>query len=247
LPVAAAGDPRASDISAESVAQTGGRLLRLLAAIVADAEPSPRPIDAVLAEAWGVGASLRGLLRAALILCADHEFNVSAFTARCVASAQASPYNSVLAGMAALQGAWHGGMTERADAFLADAFAAPDMAAFCAARLRLGERLPGFGHPLYPLGDPRAKVLLDLLATSERPSVAAGLRLARLGGELVGRAPNIDFALALLRHSLGLPAGAALAFFVVGRSMGWIAQALEQYALRQLIRPRARYVGPPVQ
>jgi citrate synthase len=28
--------------------------------------------------------------------------------------------------------------------------------------------------------------------------------------------------------------------------MGWLAQAAEQYAVNHLIRPRARYVGPPV-
>ena len=245
LPIAATADPRALDIAPEAVARTGARILRLLTSVVAGAEPSQRPVDAVLAEAWGLRAAARPLLRAALILCADHELNVSAFAARCVASAQASPYNAVIAGIAALQGARHGGASERADAFLAEALAAPDPAALCAAYLRRGERLPSFGHHLYPGEDPRARLLLDLLAEQGWPLVAEARRIAAAATALIGRAPNIDFALALLRHALALPEGAALAIFLIGRSIGWIAQAAEQYAGNRLIRPRARYVGPP--
>jgi citrate synthase len=246
LPIAAAGDLRALDVTAPAVAATGGRLLRLLAAIVAETEPSPRPIDAVLAEAWGLGAAARPLLRAALILCADHEFNVSAFTARCVVSAGASPYNAVIAGIAALQGARHGGASERADAFLGSALAAADPGALAAQYLRRGERLPGFGHPLYPQHDPRARVLLELLAEGGWPLVEPGARVIAAVAALIGRRPNIDVALALLRRALGLPEGAALALFMLGRSIGWLAHVAEQYADGRLIRPRARYTGPPV-
>jgi citrate synthase len=245
LPLAAAVDPAALDLAPASLPRTAARILRLLAAIVAGSDPSPRPVDAVLAASWGVGAKARPLIRAALILCADHELNVSAFAARCVASARASPYNAVIAGMAALQGARHGGASERADAFLAEALAAPDPGALAAAYLRRGDRLPAFGHHLYPEGDPRARTLLELMAEAEVPLVAEARRIAAAMGGLIRRAPNIDFALALLRRALALPEGAALALFLVGRSIGWLAQAGEQYAVDRLIRPRARYVGAP--
>ncbi|MGO8918528.1 MAG: citrate/2-methylcitrate synthase [Stellaceae bacterium] len=247
LPIAAAADARALDLAPPAVARTGGRILRLLTAAVAETEPSARPVDAVLAEAWGVRAAARPLLRAALIVCADHELNVSAFAARCVASALASPYNAVIAGIAALQGARHGGASERADAFLAEALAAADPEALAAAYLRRGERLPSFGHHLYRDEDPRARLLLDLLCEQHAPLADAGRRVAASVTALIGRPPNIDFALALLRRSLALPLGAGLALFVIGRSMGWLAQAQEQYAADRLIRPRARYVGPPVE
>ncbi len=246
LPVAAAADARALDLAPPAVAGSGARILRLLTAVVAQAEPSARPVDAVLAEAWGLGASARPLLRAALILCADHELNVSAFAARCVASALATPYNAVIAGMAALQGARHGGASERADAFLGEALSAAAPEALVAAYLRRGERLPSFGHHLYRGEDPRARLLLELLGERDAPLLAAARRIAAAVMALVGRAPNLDFALALLRRSLGLPEGAALALFVIGRSIGWVAQAQEQYAADRLIRPRARYVGPAV-
>jgi citrate synthase len=31
--------------------------------------------------------------------------------------------------------------------------------------------------------------------------------------------------------------------FIVGRTIGWIAHAIEQYESGTLIRPRARYIG----
>jgi citrate synthase len=246
VPVAAAADPGGLDTTAAGLARTGARILRLLTSVVAQSDPSPLPVDAVLARAWGLGAATRPLLRAALILCADHELNISAFAARCVASARASPYNAVIAGIAALQGARHGGASERADAFLGEALAAANPDALCASYLRRGDRLPSFGHHLYPGDDPRARLLLDLMAEHGTPLVAEARRIAAAVAALIGRQPNIDFALALLRRALNLPEGAALALFLIGRSMGWLAQAAEQYAIDRMIRPRARYVGPPV-
>jgi citrate synthase len=115
-----------------------------------------------------------------------------------------------------------------------------------AQRLKRGERIPGFGHPLYPAGDPRARLLFDLLEAERRPLVVEARRVAAAVAGLTDRSPNIDFTLALLRRSLRLPEGAALGLFALGRSIGWLAHAIEQYAGGRLIRPRARYVGPPV-
>lgn len=119
-----------------AVAATGARIPRLLTAAVAEAEPSRRPVAAVLAEAWGLRAQARPLLRTALILCADRELNVSAFAAGCVASAQADPYNAVAAGIAALQGPRHGGASERVDGFLARRWPLPNR-----------KRSPGLSSP----------------------------------------------------------------------------------------------------
>jgi citrate synthase len=114
-----------------------------------------------------------------------------------------------------------------------------------AARLRRGESLDGFGHPLYPQGDPRAKLLLDLLR--ERHPKSAELRfvldVASAATAAVRHAPNLDFALAALGRVLSLPPGAPLTIFAIGRTIGWIGHAIEQYATGQLIRPRAKYVG----
>jgi citrate synthase len=201
-------------------------------------------------------AALRRLLEAALILCADHELNVSAFTARCVASAGAPPQAAVAAGLAALGGSRHGGQTERVEALLDEVSPTAIRSVSresgsilrdrLADRLRRGEEIPGFGHPLYRDGDPRARLLLDLAAASRprSPHLEAASELAAAALELLGERPNLDFGLVTLARTLGLPPGAPLALFAVGRSAGWIAHVIEQYGDSRLIRPRARYTGP---
>jgi citrate synthase len=104
--------------------------------------------------------------------------------------------------------------------------------------MREGIEVAGFAHPLYPQGDPRGRCLLDMLEPSELAS-----NLLREASDLLGVLPNIDFALVAVARSLGLPNGSALGLFALGRTVGWIAHALEQVAGGQLIRPRARYTG----
>ena len=244
LPHAAASDARAYDFSSPAVARTGARILRLIAAVVGALASSARPVDAVLAEAWHAGTQGRQLIRAAIVLCADHELNVSTFTVRCVASAGASPYLAVLSGLVALRGQRHGGMTERAGAFLEAVLAAPDPEREIAQRLQRGDALPGFGHPLYPGGDPRARLLLDLLEEARSATAAAARPIAAVATAQTGQLPNIDWALGVLGRHLQLAADAALGLFALGRTIGWIAHAQEHYASGRLIRPRARYVGP---
>ena len=99
--------------------------------------------------------------------------------------------------------------------------------------------MPGFGHPLYPSGDPRGQALLQGLKID--PVIA---RLINSVRDLTGLAPSLDIGLVALRRALGLPAGSAFSIFAIGRSVGWLAHALEQRELRQLIRPRAAYAGP---
>jgi citrate synthase len=179
------------------------------------------------------------------VLVADHELNPSTFVARCVASAGATPYAVVAAALSALSGRFHGGETERAEGLLRELLEGGDPMAVMAGRLARGERLPGFGQPLYPDGDPRATAILTVLAQAAPETHALSEKAAETGLRLIGRHLNVDFALAATAIGLGLPRGAALGLFVIGRTVGWIAHAIEQYESGVLIRPRARYLGPP--
>ncbi|MGE0719418.1 MAG: citrate/2-methylcitrate synthase, partial [Alphaproteobacteria bacterium] len=198
-------------------------LMRRTAAALVGVAPSAAPIHRLLAGAWGVPAERADLIRMALVLSADHELNASAFAARVVASTGAGLAAAVVAGMAALTGPRHGGMTRRVAPLLDELDAAEDVEAALAARLRRGDPLPGFGHPLYPRGDPRAAALLDGLAGDARLDA-----VRRAVDRLTGEAPNVDFALVAVARALGLPADGAFTLFLVGRTAGWIAHALEQ-------------------
>jgi citrate synthase len=167
-----------------------------------------------------------------------HELNASAFAARVVASTGASLAACVAGGLAALSGPLHGGTTSLIEILFEEAERVGDAARVVHDRLRRGDRLPGFGHQLYAEVDPRAKALLKLL-----PHDATRERLLAAMARIDGKPPNVDFALVSLRRAAGLPRGAAIALFAVGRTAGWIAHALEQHADGKLIRPRARYAG----
>lgn len=229
-------DPRGFDLRPQGIRATGARILSAMVGLAGPAGGSSPALAERLANAWAPGR--RSQLEAALVLCADHELNVSAFTARCVASAGATPYEVVSAGLSALSGHRHGGHCAKVEALLEEALTLSPREAILR-RMREGQELPGFAHQLYPAGDPRGQCLLDL--SSPLPEASAGL--VREAAQLLEVRPNIDFGLVALCHSLGLPRGSALGLFALGRTVGWIAHALEQAATGQLIRPRARYVG----
>ena len=180
-------------------------------------------------------------LRAALVLCADHELNASAFTARCVASTDAPAHNALLAALCALEGRRHGGINSDADDLLDDV-ARLGAARACKRALSRDGWVPGFtgGSRNYPDGDPRAEELLRRLSLPPTDPAARAIAYAR-GFE---GTPTIELALAALARHARLPDGAAFALFALGRSVGWVAHALEQAAAGTLIRPRARYTGP---
>jgi citrate synthase len=246
LPLAAAGDLAAFDSTA--VAQTGSRILRLMTTTVTTSQMTTT-IAHSLQQEWAASTpEAVSLLNTALILCADHELNVSSFTARCVASAGATPYGVVMAGLAALQGSKHGGYTERVEALFREVGdAARDrvrVRVTIASRLRRGEGIPGFGHKLYPDGDPRGQMLLAGITAVFPHKTILAQAIVNEVQQAIGQHPTIDFALVSLAQALDLPPGAALALFALGRTVGWIGHAIEQYDLDQLIRPRARYTGP---
>jgi citrate synthase len=182
----------------------------------------------------------------ALVLLADHELNASTFAVRIAASAKADLYACVSAGLATASGPRHGGASDRVEALVAQAGSPAGARAEVLGRTRRGEAVPGFGHVLYPEGDPRAPPLLRAaveLAPQGGPlrTLLALLEAMRAQG---GDPPTVDCGLVALTLALGLPPGSAAAIFAVGRAAGWVAHVFEQREEGFLLRPRARYVGP---
>jgi citrate synthase len=213
-------------------------IIRAVAAALVAGEPDGRPVHETLALAWKLDARGAAIVRSALVLCADHELNASTFTVRCVASTGASLGAAVEAGLAALSGPLHGGSWIRIAALFREVERKGDAGRAVAEWLRRGERhLPGFGHLLYPDGDPRAAAILEQL---DHPA-----DLAHAVAAAGGPPPNLDYALLSMQRELGLPEDAPFTVFAAGRTVGWLAHALEQQAKGGLLRPRARYVGPP--
>lgn len=197
------------------------------------------PLHTRLARAWRRKKAAH-VVRRVLVLLADHELNASTFAVRVTVSTGASLASGVLAGLATLSGPLHG----RAAVGVADLVrAGRERGVRAAVRewLTCGRVLSGFGHPLYPEGDVRAKALLAAFAVP-----AEYRELRAIVEELAGERPNIDFALAAMTASHRLPAESPLVLFALARTVGWLAHAMEQASAGHLIRPRARYVGPSV-
>src|SRR5205814_1643125 len=244
LATLAAEDLAALDLTPAGISRTGRTILYELAACAGETTLTSEPVHRRLAALWRLDAAGGDIVRRCLVLLADHELNASTFVARCVASTGATPYAVVSGALAALSGRRHGGASASAEALLHEIAERDDPLAVMAARLARNEMLPGLGHPLYPAGDPRAAALLNAAMAAipaSRPLIEAAVAAAR---QLVPQPPNVDFALAAATTALGLPQGTALAIFILGRTVGWIAHAIEQYQSDVLIRPRARYTGP---
>ncbi|WP_433336801.1 citrate synthase [Spirillospora sp. CA-294931] len=242
----AATDPRRFRLDPEGVVDTG----RALVGGLVDALGPPR--EGSMAERLWASLCPRpvhpGLLRAmeaAMVLLADHELAASTLAARVGASVRADPYAVVATGLGVASGPLHGGASYAAERLLAEIGDPSRAAGAMGERLRRGERVPGFGHPVYKAGDARATCLFDLVRAASPDTlgvvdaVLAEARRHRLP------APNVDFALAALTTSAGMPPGSGEAIFAIARTSGWLAHALEEYARRDPLRPRAVYTGPP--
>jgi citrate synthase len=201
------------------------------------ARAGSKPLHLRFAQGWKQSTHVAELLRTAMVLLVDHELTSSAFVARIAASTGASLPASLLAGLTTLSGPLHGDASGRVQALFNEVERLGEEAVV-AHYLSTGLPLAGFGHHLYPDGDPRAAALLALF---EPPGVIA--RFIERVTAMTGLQPNIDVALASLVAHYRLPADAAFGLFATSRSIGLLAHGLEQLGVAQVIRPRGRYVG----
>jgi citrate synthase len=227
---------------------TRGRLTRVLhqeaqglVGALADAfgaAAGDAPLHRRFAQGWNQSGEVAELLRMAMVLLVDHELTSSAFAARIAASTGASLPACLMAGLATLSGPLHGDASGRVQALFAEVEQRGEDVVV-GHYLSNGLPLPGFGHHLYPDGDPRAAALL----ASFEPAPAIARFIGKVE-DLTGLQPNIDVALAVLVAHHQLPADAAFGLFATARSIGLLAHGLEQLGVAQVIRPRGRYVGP---
>lgn len=200
-----------------------------------------------------VDAAVADALETYFVAVMDNGFNASTFTARVVASTQASIASAVLGGYCTFTGPKHGGAPGPTLDMLDDAAASGDVDAWLERKLAAGGRLMGFGHRVFRVRDPRADALRESLQrlgpSVGRLAFAADFErraLAALERHKPGRSlqTNLEINAALLLDAVGLDRDAFMPVFAIGRSAGWIAHALEQQKTGRMIRPLSKYVGP---
>ena len=227
------------------------RLLRSLALLLVplQARREGGSVAALLSNGCKVPPTeARHALDLALVLLADHELNASSFAARIAASTDANLLACLTAALATLSGPRHGGACDRIEALLDEAAGLPRPERVLEMRNRRGDLVPGFGHPVYPHGDPRAQSLLACAGALSQRSAALKKRLAPAlvlakAMQREGLPATVDFGLVALTRTLGMRQGSAALLFALGRSAGWVAHVLEQRQSEVVLRPRARYLG----
>jgi citrate synthase len=186
----------------------------------------------------------------ALILHADHELNASTFAARVTAATLSDIYSAVTSAIGALKGPLHGGANEAVIQMLLKTTSPDDAVAKVKNDLANKVKVPGFGHRVYQVLDPRAIHLKKLSQELSKRTGHADLyekssRVEQAVHDLKGLNANVDFYSASCYYSLGIPVDLFTPIFAVSRMSGWTAHILEQYRNNRLIRPRADYTGAP--
>ncbi|MEY7851256.1 citrate synthase [Natrarchaeobius sp. A-rgal3] len=190
----------------------------------------------------------------ALILHADHGLNASTFTSMVIGSTMADIYSAVTGGIGALSGPLHGGANQDVMEFLFEIDESDlDHREWIEQAIEDGRRIPGFGHRVYNVKDPRARILQERskeLAENgedrwyEYTTTIESYLTEEKGLPEKGIAPNVDFYSGSVYYQLGIPIDMYTPIFAMSRAGGWIAHVLEYQDDNRLIRPRARYTGP---
>ena len=192
-------------------------------------------------------------LEAYFVVCAEHGFNASTFTARVITSTHSDLVSAVVGAIGALKGPWHGGAPSEVVNQLHQMGSPAEAETWIRAALARGERLMGFGHRVYRAYDPRAAALRKV--AEGLASVAGWLEKAIAVEEIALRLlaehkpdypikTNVEYYAAAVLQGVGLPPNLFPATFALARHAGWTAHALEQARANVLIRPDVRYVGP---
>ncbi len=186
-----------------------------------------------------------------LISTIDHGYNASTFTARVIASTGADLFACLGGALGSLSGPLHGGAPSRALDTLDEIGAVERIDEVIRTKVLAGERIMGFGHPVYRTTDPRSEMLRGIAEDIGGDLVEFAVQverraLATLAELKPGRAlhTNVEFYAGVVMEQCGLPRDLFTPTFATSRVIGWCANILEQAQDRKIIRPAARYVGP---
>ncbi len=195
--------------------------------------------------------TMREAFDLSLVLYTEHELNASTFSARVTASTLSDLHSAIVAAVGTLKGPLHGGANEEAWKVLEQVGSPDNAEQWIKDALARKERIMGFGHRVYKHGDPRAAILKrSCAALAKEVGDDRWERIAEpIEREVTAQKhlpPNVDWPSARLYHYMGLDIDLYTPIFAMARVAGWAAHVIEQLDHNRLMRPRARYIGPPL-
>ena len=188
------------------------------------------------------------------ILHAEHSSNASTFASLVACSTLADIYAAVTAGVSALKGPLHGGADEAAVKMMREIGDPENTESYIEKALSGKEKIMGFGHRVYKVYDPRAKILKAYLEkfrsspdTNINKLIEIALRAEKMMIDKLGQShgiwPNVDFFSGPLYMHMGIRPEIFDTIFASSRTVGWCAHVIEYWKNNKLFRPLEVYDG----